>query len=349
MGSNLGDRGAALQGALDALRAEGVCVEAVSPVFETAPQDLVDQPAFLNAAARVRTRLDPRGLLALLKRIERTLGRVPEGVRFGPRPIDADILLWDGGAWRDEALEIPHPRLVRRRFAGNFADSKELLSGYNVGEADGILFDLGVSSFQFDEGERGFSYRFDALLDMRMDQTSSLSAKTIVNTYPAEEIADIIYRYGEEPFARPISRKIVEYRENRPIETTFELVEIIKSALPPLILRRKGHPAKQTFQALRIAVNDELGNLKRALAEAASLLAPKGRLVVITFHSLEDRICKEYFRKISTIEIPRDLPVILDEEPPFRLVLRHVLKPSEGEIETNNRAHSAKLRVIEKT
>ncbi|MCB0882871.1 MAG: 2-amino-4-hydroxy-6-hydroxymethyldihydropteridine diphosphokinase [Thermoleophilia bacterium] len=117
LGSNLGDRGAALQGALDALRAEGVCVEAVSPVFETAPQDLVDQPAFLNAAARVRTRLDPRGLLALLKRIERTLGRVPEGVRFGPRPIDADILLWDGGAWRDEALEIPHPRLVRRRFA----------------------------------------------------------------------------------------------------------------------------------------------------------------------------------------------------------------------------------------
>ncbi len=230
----------------------------------------------------------------------------------------------------------------------NFNNAKAELNERGIDSVDGILFDLGVSSFQFDKPERGFSYNHDSDLDMRMNQKSKLSAKTIVNEYSYEEIANIIYKYGEESFSRSIAKNIIKAREIKPIETTFELVDIIKKSLPNKVLNKKGHPAKKTFQALRIAVNDELGVLENALKEAVSLLKPKGRLAVITFHSLEDRICKNIFKELSIIYIPKGLPIIVDEEPEITLINKKVIIATEEEITYNNRAHSAKLRVIEK-
>ncbi|MBN2696502.1 MAG: 16S rRNA (cytosine(1402)-N(4))-methyltransferase RsmH [Bacilli bacterium] len=232
---------------------------------------------------------------------------------------------------------------------GNFSEVGSLLHSQSVSGVDGFLFDLGVSSFQFDLPERGFSYQQDNYLDMRMDQSNIIDAYKIVNEYPESELSKIFFRYGEEPFSRQIARKIVEARVNRPIRTTFELVDIIKSALPAKILRKKGHPAKQAFQALRIAVNDELGVLEAALEAAIKLLNPGGRIVTITFHSLEDRICKQIFRNYSTIDLPKGLPILETEKPILKLVNKHVVLPSEAEILANNRAHSAKLRAVEKT
>lgn len=232
---------------------------------------------------------------------------------------------------------------------GNFSEVGSLLHSQSVSGVDGFLFDLGVSSFQFDLPERGFSYQQDNYLDMRMDQSNIIDAYKIVNEYPESELSKIFFRYGEEPFSRQIARKIVEARVNRPIRTTFEFVDIIKSALPAKILRKKGHPAKQAFQALRIAVNDELGVLEAALEAAIKLLNPGGRIVTITFHSLEDRICKQIFRNYSTIDLPKGLPILETEKPILKLVNKHVVLPSEAEILANNRAHSAKLRAVEKT
>lgn len=230
----------------------------------------------------------------------------------------------------------------------NFENIKYELEKRGVTKVDGILADLGVSSPQFDQADRGFSYRFDARLDMRMDQTSSLSAYEIVNNYELKELTRIFREYGEEKFAYEIAKRIVKERELKPIETTFELVEVIKQALPSKVLRSKGHPAKQTFQALRIAVNDELRVFETSINDALDMMNKGGRATVITFHSLEDRICKNVFKDRSTIDIPKGVPMIINQEAPFTLVTRKPILPSERELEENNRAHSAKMRVIEK-
>ncbi len=230
----------------------------------------------------------------------------------------------------------------------NFTNLKEELNKLGVNHIDGILYDLGVSSFQLDIPERGFSYNYDAYLDMRMDQTKELDAKYIVNNYKEEDIANILFRYGEEKFARNIAKKIIEVRKNKEINTTFELVDIIKSAYPKKELNKKGHPAKQTFQALRIAVNDELRVFEDSLYQAFDLLNKDGYIVVITFHSLEDRLCKVIFKEKSTVDIPKGVPIANIEEAPFELITKHPITPSDEELEYNNRAHSAKMRVIRK-
>ena len=231
----------------------------------------------------------------------------------------------------------------------NCVNIKAALAEENAYGVDGILYDLGVSSFQLDIPERGFSYRFDGPLDMRMDQTAELDEYTVVNTYDEKSLVRILFEYGEEKFARLIARKIVSEREKKPIETTLELVEIIKKALPASALRNSSHPAKQTFQAIRIEVNHELDILKKALEDGLSLLNKNGRMVVITFHSLEDRIVKKLFKEKTTLQLPKDLPYIPEGyEIEFKLINSKVILPSESEISNNLRSHSAKMRVIEK-
>ncbi|MDK8191663.1 16S rRNA (cytosine(1402)-N(4))-methyltransferase RsmH [Paenibacillus sp. UMB7766-LJ446] len=238
----------------------------------------------------------------------------------------------------------------------NFRDLEQVLKDLEVPmkdgvpQVDGILYDLGVSSPQFDEGERGFSYNHDAPLDMRMDQDASLTAKEIVNEWPEEEIARILYRYGEEKFSRRIARVIVEKRKKSPIETTGELVELIKEGIPAAARRTGGHPAKRSFQALRIAVNDELGAFEEGLHQAVRCLAPGGRVSVITFHSLEDRICKQIFSSyLEKCTCPPDFPLcVCGGKGVMRLVNRKPLIPTETELAENSRARSAKLRVAEK-
>ena len=232
----------------------------------------------------------------------------------------------------------------------NFVHLKEELDARSVTKVDGILFDLGVSSPQLDEGERGFSYNFDARLDMRMDQTSPLSAYEVVNEWPYNDLVRILFTYGEEKFSKQIARKIEKAREIAPIETTFELVELIKDAIPAPARRKGGHPAKRTFQAIRIAVNDELNVFDRAVYQAIDLLAVGGRLCVITFHSLEDRMCKQAFKEKSSLpELPQGLPMIPKEfEPELRLVTRKPITAGDDELDDNRRSRSAKLRIVEK-
>ncbi|PYE45751.1 16S rRNA (cytosine(1402)-N(4))-methyltransferase RsmH [Paenibacillus barcinonensis] len=238
----------------------------------------------------------------------------------------------------------------------NFRDLEQVLKELDVPmkdgipQVDGILYDLGVSSPQFDEGERGFSYNHDAPLDMRMDQDAFLTAKEIVNEWPEEEIARILYRYGEEKFSKRIARVIVEKRSKSEIETTGELVELIKEGIPAAARRTGGHPAKRSFQALRIAVNDELGAFEEGLHQAVRCLAPGGRVSVITFHSLEDRICKQIFSSyLEKCTCPPDFPLcVCGGKGTLRLVNRKPLTPTEAELTENSRARSAKLRVAEK-
>lgn len=230
----------------------------------------------------------------------------------------------------------------------NFVNLKERLNELGVYHIDGILYDLGVSSFQFDMEERGFSYRLDGPLDMRMNQNQELSAKTIVNEWPVSKLIEIFYRYGEEKFAKQIAFQIDKVRHEKEISTTFELVDIIKSVLPQKVLKQKGHPAKQVFQALRVAVNDELTVFEKSLLDALDMLNSDGRAVVITFQSLEDRICKSIFKEKSTLDIPEGLPVIIKEEAPFELISRKPILPSEEELNNNNRSHSAKMRILRK-
>lgn len=230
----------------------------------------------------------------------------------------------------------------------NFKYIKSELAKLGVDHIDGIVYDLGVSSFQLDIPERGFSYRYDAPLDMRMDQSRELTAEKIVNEYSFNDLCYILFRYGEEPNAKLIARKIEEVRKQKRIKTTFELVDIIKSALPQKVLNKKGHPAKLTFQALRIAVNDELRVFEDSIVDALDILNSDGRAVVITFHSLEDRICKVIFREKSTINIPEGLPIAIKDKAPFELVTRHPILPSEEELNENQRSHSAKMRVIKR-
>ena len=229
----------------------------------------------------------------------------------------------------------------------NFVHLKEELNARGIEKIDGIIFDLGVSSPQFDTPERGFSYNHDAKLDMRMDQEASLSAYEIVNEWEYKDLEFIFRVYSDEKFSKQIARAIERYREKQPIETTFELVEIIKSAIPAPARRKGGHPAKRTFQALRIAVNDELKVFEYALKDAMDMLNVNGRVAVITFHSLEDRTCKHMFKKRSeSKDIPRGLPIIPEEfQPEFKVITRKPIVANEGELAENNRSHSAKLRV----
>ena len=232
----------------------------------------------------------------------------------------------------------------------NFRKLRDALAEVGVTEIDGIVYDLGVSSPQFDDGQRGFSYNYDAPLDMRMNQSQELTARTVVNEWDFHDLLRILSRYGEEKFAKQIARAIERQREVKPIETTFELVEVIKSAIPAAARRTGGHPAKRSFQAIRIAVNDELGVVEESLAQALDMLKVGGRISVITFHSLEDRLVKTMFKEKTAVpELPAGLPIIPDEmQPDYKLVTRKPILPSEEEMANNHRAHSAKLRVIER-
>ncbi len=247
----------------------------------------------------------------------------------------------------DFLKEDAKPRL--QLVHNNFSNLKSELNNLGIEQIDGIYYDLGVSSPQFDQPERGFSYRFDARLDMRMDQTQSLSAYEVVNDWPYAEIVKILFRYGDEKFAKQIARKIEYAREIAPIETTFQLVEIIKDAIPAAARRKGGHPAKKSFQAIRIAVNHELDVLKESLEEAISLLTPGGRISVITFQSDEDKIVKKIFKSYAEVDVPRGIPIIPDDlKPTLELINRKPILATQDELEVNNRSHSAKLRVAMK-
>lgn len=232
----------------------------------------------------------------------------------------------------------------------NFKYLKEELHALGIEKVDGVLYDLGVSSPQLDTPERGFSYQHDAPLDMRMDQSASISAFDVVNKWAYEDLVRIFFQYGEEKFSKQIARKIEAAREKKSIETTYELVELIKEGIPAPARRKGGHPAKRVFQAIRIAVNDELSVFEDSLEQAISILNPQGRISVITFHSLEDRICKKVFKEASSLpDLPHGLPVVPDEyKPTLKLITRKPILPSEDELEGNNRARSAKLRIAEK-
>ncbi len=233
----------------------------------------------------------------------------------------------------------------------DFGNMKKALCDLGVQKVDGIMMDLGVSSPQFDDPSRGFSYRYDARLDMRMNQTQTLDAYQIIQEYPYEELVRILRQYGEEKYAKQIARSIEKERQIRPIETTFQLVDVIKKALPEKELRKKGHPAKQTFQALRIEVNNELGTLQDGLNQACEILNVGGRCAVITFHSLEDRMVKQTFKNLSSAPyVDPKIPVRQDEmeRASYQLVTKKPIVADEEELEENHRSHSAKLRVIER-
>lgn len=260
-------------------------------------------------------------------------------------------------AFDQDDYAIAHAKEKLNKYEGQFTIIKsnfrylvKELAKQGVEKVDGILFDLGVSSPQLDEADRGFSYHHDAPLDMRMDQSQALTAEEIVNEWSFHELMKIISKYGEERFAKQIARKIEAYRANKRIETTGELVEIIKDAIPAPARRTGGHPAKRTFQAIRIAVNDELQAFEDAVKGAIEIINVGGRVVVITFHSLEDRICKTIFKDASTGPVlPRNMPIVPEGyEPVLKLITRKPILPSENEVEANKRSRSAKLRIAEK-
>lgn len=257
------------------------------------------------------------------------------------------------GIDRDEnAITAATSHLSNNAFTavrGNFHDMPQILQSLDISAVDGILLDLGVSSHQLDTPERGFSYRFNGPLDMRMDNRSKLTARDIVNTYAEKDLADLIYTYGEERYSRRIARAICAARANAPIETTLELANLVERASPK---QKYGmpHPAMRTFMAIRIAVNDELSPLGGVLQNIINCLAPAGRIAVITFHSLEDRIVKTTFQKIaSPCECPRDIPYcVCGKKPGLRVITKKPILPSQEELDINKRAHSAKLRVAER-
>ena len=232
---------------------------------------------------------------------------------------------------------------------GNHDDIKEILEDIGIKKVDGILLDLGVSSYQLDERNRGFSYLGENELDMRMDKTQALTAKTVVNTYKEENLANIIYEYGEEKFSRSIARNICKYRKQKEIETTKELVEIIENSIPKS-KQNGGHPAKKTFQAIRIEVNNEIKPLEKTVADCIDVLAPKGRLCIITFHSLEDRAVKNAFNKAKGIcTCPKDLPYcVCGAKELGNVINKKPIIASDEEQEENTRSKSAKLRIFEK-
>ena len=271
------------------------------------------------------------------------LRRLPAGRFVG---IDRDLA----------AIEAARERLAAYAgrvtlLHGNFRDLGDLLREAGISRVDGMLFDLGVSSPQLDEPRRGFSYMHDAPLDMRMDETEALDAFQVVNTWSEDELRRILYEYGEERYAPRIAQAIVRRRQESPIRTTGELAEVIRSAMPAAALREKQHPAKRSFQAIRIAVNGELEALPPMLEAAVENLAPGGRLAVITFHSLEDRIVKQAMRTLATgCTCPPEFPVcVCGKKPKLRLVTRKPIVSGREELEGNPRARSAKLRVAERT
>ena len=231
----------------------------------------------------------------------------------------------------------------------NFVNMKAELEKFGIEKVDGVLFDLGVSSPQLDDKNRGFSFHEDARLDMRMNKEQKLSAYEVVNKYSEKDLANIFFKYGEDKFSKNVARKIVQYRKIKKIETTLELVEVIKSAIP-MKYRINKHPARQIFQAIRIEVNHELDVIEPSLQQATSLLNVGGRVAVITFHSLEDRIVKNYFKKITEIDDKvKGIPNIPDEYlPDFKLITNKAITPNDEELETNPRSRSSKLRVIER-
>ncbi len=265
----------------------------------------------------------------------------PEGMLIG---IDRDT----------DALEAAGIKLkdcgCRKEFVhSNYSEIKEVLSRLGIESIDGALLDLGVSSFQLDNSSRGFSYQYDSPLDMRMDRTDSLTAGDVVNGYSEEELRRIIKEYGEEKWASRIAKFICDAREEKDIESTFELVDIIKAAIPASARREGPHPAKRTFQAIRIEVNGELDHLKNSLDDFIEMLAPGGRLAVISFHSLEDRIVKDCFqRHLNPCTCPPDLPCVCGKKPDVKKVTRKPIEADSKELLINPRARSAKLRVIEK-
>lgn len=281
--------------------------------------------------------------------IDATLGRAGHSREIVRRLTIGHLYSIDKDQTAIDACRIYQQALASRwtLIKGDYQNLDKLIPETAV---DGILLDIGVSSPQFDEPERGFSYRFDARLDMRMDQSQSLSAYEVVNTYDQQQLQEIFWLYGEESFARPIAQKIVKQRMQQPIETTLQLVAVIKSALPNKILNKKGHPAKKVFQAIRIEVNNELDGLKQGIEKSLQMLKPQGRLAIITFHSLEDRIVKKAFDAVTTVKTDKRIPLREKELPQaaYQLVNRKPITASEIELSTNLRAHSAKLRIIEK-
>lgn len=245
-------------------------------------------------------------------------------------------------------LNEKYPQLTLKKT--NFIHLKDVLTELNIEKVDGILFDLGVSSPQFDQEERGFSFRYEAKLDMRMDQEQKLTAFEVVNYYPEDRLKQILYEYGDERYAPLIAKTIVTQRKVALIQTTKELVELVKSVKPIRQLRKAPHPAKKTFQALRIEVNDELNNLIKGLKESTEVLNPEGRLVVISFHLGEDRLIKQYFQSLTKTEGTRHgmEAFKISEETEFNLITKKPLSPSQKEINQNYRSESAKLRVIER-
>ncbi|WP_231839069.1 16S rRNA (cytosine(1402)-N(4))-methyltransferase RsmH [Staphylococcus carnosus] len=250
----------------------------------------------------------------------------------------------------ENAKEVLKDHLDQVTFVhSNFRQINQILDDLDIDKVDGIYYDLGVSSPQLDVPERGFSYHQDARLDMRMDQTQELSAYEVVNEWPYEDLVRIFYRYGEEKFSKQIARRIEKTRENEPIETTLQLVDVIKEGIPAKARRKGGHPAKRVFQAIRIAVNDELKAFEDSLEQAIERVKVHGRISVITFHSLEDRLCKQIFQEYEKgPEVPRGLPIIPEEyTPKLKRVNRKPISASEEDLAENNRARSAKLRVAE--
>lgn len=285
--------------------------------------------------------------------VDGTLGRAGHSLEIVRRLTAGGRLI---GIDRDQtAIDAARERLASyldrvTLVHSNFDRIGDILADLHIPGVDGMLFDLGVSSPQLDDAARGFSYMHDAPLDMRMDRTASLTARDVVNDWPYEELRRILYNFGEERCAPAIARRIVQAREQTPIETTLQLVDIIKSAMPPAALREKQHPAKRSFQAIRIAVNDELGELPPMLRAAEKNLKPGGRLAVITFHSLEDRIVKRELQALATgCTCPPEFPVcVCGKKPKMKLITRKPIVSGEEELNENPRARSAKLRVAEK-
>ena len=294
-------------------------------------------------------KVDPSGIY-----VDGTLGGgghaflVAEKLSRGGRLIGID---------RDaEAIEAAAKRLEPFKdrvtvVKGNYENAKQILSDLGIDKVNGILLDLGVSSYQFDNKDRGFSYREDAPLDMRMDRSDVMTAYDVVNTYSENELCRILKDYGEEKFAKNIAARVVKQRENAPIRTTFELTETIKASIPARFRETGGHPSKKTFQAIRIEVNRELDILKNVIGDLIDLLAPGGRLCIISFHSLEDRIVKQAFKEAEDPCIcPPDFPVcVCGRKSKGSVVTRKPVTAGEEELENNQRAHSAKLRIFEKT
>lgn len=275
--------------------------------------------------------------------IDGTLGRAGHAQEIDKRLDTGTLICFDKDL---DAIEASKKLLSERSIIvhDSFANIEKVLDRQGIDTVDGFLFDLGVSSPQFDDEDRGFSYRFDSRLDMRMDQTQALSAYEVVNEYPEERLIEMLKVYSDERYAKGIVKHIIE---NRPVETTFELVECIKKAYPYRELK-KGHPAKKTFQAIRMEVNNELGDIEKALEAAIKRVKVGGRVVVITFHSVEDRLVKNIFTKEATpAKVNPRIPIPIEDNISFKWIHRNK-KPSKEEIEHNNRAHSAILRVIER-